>query len=646
MKSAPEDFRGPIAPAGDAAATLAAARGLFAAGRLNAAADRLAQVDAGAAAAIGATGRRDFLLFGLACYGLGDIGEALARHEASPPNRDPALRYRMLVALKRYAEARRLRRAAAYPPRVAADFRWTLSREALWSGRIGRGLRLYDARVAAENFSRILPGWLRHDPRMADDPAPDAVALEQGLGDILFHIAQMRRLGAAPRLVFGFARHRGLIRSIWPDAAFHDFADGPGEHEGRAVACSGDWLLRRWRRERTLGGAAPIAALAEAGPRVGIGVCWRGGSGQNRREEREIPLQFFLDLLPVGPGYVALQHDLTEQERRLLATRPDIAAPDLDLTADDLALARAIGRLRGVVTVDSANAHLAGLAGTPLLLLMNSRAHWFWGPRARAGDVYAGGETAPMATISRARLAGWIRDRAKAGPRRTGGPRRGSGPVFVTGAPRSRTSMIAGALAAGGLRLGETIGPTADNPSGFAENRLIRETVLKPLLQNAGFDPLGVRSLPPLDWNPPAPGLRDAVSAAMAGSDGAPPAGRWGYKDPKLLLAWRRWADTFPEATWIIVDRPADAVAESCRSTGFMRRHAAHADFWRHFVRSYAMRADELAEALGLAAIRIDSDDVAAARAFPGPLRARLAELGVDVAAAERFLRETNGRPR
>lgn len=644
MKTVQSEFGRPAASAEELSAALASARALFGDGRLNDAADRLARVDAAAAAAIGAAARRDFLVFGLACFGVGDPDEARARHEAAPPERDAALRYRMLIAMKDFAAARRHRKRMEHPRRTAVDFRWTLSREALWSGRVGRGLRLYGARVEAEHFSRILPGWLRHDPRMADDPAPAAVALEQGLGDILFHIAQMQKLGVRPRLVFGLARHRRLIAAVWPEAAFRDFADGPGEHEGLAVACSADWLLRRWRRDGGLGGIAPINGLAASGPRAGIGVCWRGGSGQNRREEREIPLQFFLDLLPRastgGAGYVALQHDLTDAERAMLASRPDIAPADLDLRSDDYALARAVGRLEGVITVDSANAHLAGLVGTPLLLLMNRRAHWYWGPRARAGDAYAGAETAAMATLSRGKISGWIRGRLSGPARRPTFRRAAGGPVFVTGAPRSRTSMIAGALAAGGLRLGETVGPTPDNHSGFAENRRIRETVLKPLLKGAGFDPLGVRSLPPTDWNPPAPGLRDAVAAALTEANGTE--ARWGYKDPKLLLVWRRWAAAFPEATWILVDRTPEAVADSCRRTGFMRRHAAHGDFWRHFARSYAMRADELAEWLGEAVIRIDSDLVAAARAFPIDLRERLAALGVDVDAAETFLRETS----
>ena len=627
-----------------AARSLKAANAHFQAGRLHAAADAIKEVDAEAANAIAAGKQRDFLLYGLAAYGLGDKAEAIARHRLADPLEHSALRYRMLIELGEFAEALKLRRAGPYPPKVEADFRWTLSRAALWSGRMGRGLRLYDARVNAEHFSRILPGWLDHNSALSAGLAPPAVTLEQGIGDTLFHIMQMKTIGVAPQRIFGQSRHRKLVATLWPRTQFHELSAGPPEGvQLTETACSADWLWRRWRRDRTIGGLPPLKELAAgaSAPRAGFGVCWRGGSGQNRREQREIPLQFFLDLLPKGPGYVALQHDLTADEKRLLSARPDITVPDFDMVGDDLGLARAIARLSGVITVDSANAHFAGAVGAPLLLLMNERPHWYWGPDARADYAYPGAQTLPISQLRRQQVEHWLAMTAAPAKRRSRAPA-SSSPIFITGAPRSRTSMVAGSLAAGGLIFGDTIGPTSENPSGFVENRQIREAVLKPLLSRSGFDPLGVRSLPPLGWNPPAPGLNDAIAAALGE---AMQSGLWGYKDPKLLLLWRRFSRAYPDAHWLVVERPVEAVVDSCLRTSFMRKHARHPDYWRHFVRSYAMRADDLATCLGASVMRVNSDILAATHTFPAPLRSRLSDIGVDMNAAEAFLAETSAQP-
>lgn len=622
-------------------AALASAERAFREGRLSEAEALVQPIDPDAADAAGLSHRFDFLLFGLACYRMGDTRLALRRHDALPPEELAAIRYRMLIEHGRLSAARRVRRAASHEPEVEADFRWTLSRAALWSHRLDRGLRLYDARIQARNFTRILPRWLRHDPRIADQLNPEAVVLEQGLGDVLFHIAQMLKLGVAPRRVFGLGRQARMVEAVWPDAEFADLANGPGPHEFRGVACSGDWLAKRWARDGTLGGLEPIEAFMGDGPRRGFGICWRGGSGQNRREEREVPLQFMLDLLPRNRSYLALQHELRPAEIALIDGREDLMRPTLDLTGDDLATLRAISRLEGVVTVDSANLHMAGLTGAPALAMMNPRSHWYWGEKAEVGDVFAGCATVSMAELDGAVISDWVD-----GATRQPAPpivRRDDWfeqPVFITGAPRSRTSLVAGALAAGGLRLGATIGPTAENPDGFFENRKMREEVLKPLLANGGYDPLGVADLPPTRWRPTTPWLRDAVASRLPdGREGEDDDQQvWGYKDPKLLLAWRAWAGAFPKATWIIVERSAKGVAESCARTSFMRRHSRSAAFWTHFARSYAIRSAELTANREGRVATIDTDTLLQNRRLPAPAREKLANLGLEPDRMEAWL--------
>ena len=70
-------------------------------------------------------------------------------------------------------------------------------------------------------------------------------------------------------------------------------------------------------------------------------------------------------------------------------------------------------------------------------------------------------------------------------------------PVFVTGLPRSGTSMVAGLLGLSGLWLGHTVPGGQENIRGFFENVILRERVQKEILRQGRFDPLGVQRLPP-----------------------------------------------------------------------------------------------------------------------------------------------------
>ena len=99
----------------------------------------------------------DFLIFGLAAFGKGRRARFLERSRAVSADTHPAIRYRAMIRIGAFAEARRIRRGARHDPAVLADFRWTLAHAALWSHRLDRGLRLYEARKGAQNFPKLLP---------------------------------------------------------------------------------------------------------------------------------------------------------------------------------------------------------------------------------------------------------------------------------------------------------------------------------------------------------------------------------------------------------------------------------------------------------------------------------------------------------
>lgn len=166
-------------------------------------------------------------------------------------------------------------------------------------------------------------------------------------------------------------------------------------------------------------------------------------------------------------------------------------------------------------------------------------------------------------------------------------------PVLVTGLPRSGTSLVAGLLGVCGLWLGQTVPGGRENPRGFFENVLLRERLQKELLKRGNFDPLGVRRLPPPDWQPMVPNFRDVVGQMLA-AQGYVGQGPWGFKDAKMTLTWRIWSAHFPRARWIVVRRPSDQVIASCLRTSFMRHHSEQPDYWRGFAESYVERLAQL----------------------------------------------------
>lgn len=182
-------------------------------------------------------------------------------------------------------------------------------------------------------------------------------------------------------------------------------------------------------------------------------------------------------------------------------------------------------------------------------------------------------------------------------------------PVFVTGLPRSGTSMVMGLLGLCGLWLGHTVPGGKVNVHGFFENSVLRERVQKEILRQGSFDPLGVRRLPPAAWHPVIRNLR-AVVGAVLGAQRYDGREIWGFKDAKLTLTWRVWHEHFPQARWVIVRRSSDEIVASCLRTIFMRQHSSDPAFWRQFVADYVERLGVLQQEVGWSRT-IEAGDVA-----------------------------------
>jgi hypothetical protein len=198
-------------------------------------------------------------------------------------------------------------------------------------------------------------------------------------------------------------------------------------------------------------------------------------------------------------------------------------------------------------------------------------------------------------------------------------------PVLVTGLPRSGTSMVMGLLGLCGLWLGRTVPGGRENIRGFFENIILRERLQKRLLHQSGFDPIGVRRLPPAVWRPSVRNFRDVVAAALDAQqyDGSR---AWGFKDAKLTLTWRVWHEHFPHARWIVVRRPSDDVVASCLRTRFMKHHSSDPTFWVRFVEAYLERLEALVRTVAWSR-SVNSVDIISGR--HDPLRQIVTDIGL-----------------
>jgi len=138
-------------------------------------------------------------------------------------------------------------------------------------------------------------------------------------------------------------------------------------------------------------------------------------------------------------------------------------------------------------------------------------------------------------------------------------------PIFVTGAARSGSGMIAGTFVKCGA-----FGGVMSNKRGMYENDHIRDKIVKPYLGKARVDREGQfplldtkALLIPHQW-------KDQVESTMI-TQGYPFDRPWMYKDSRMALMWQIWHYAFPNAKWVLVRRRTGDIIESCTKTAYMK---------------------------------------------------------------------------
>lgn len=179
-------------------------------------------------------------------------------------------------------------------------------------------------------------------------------------------------------------------------------------------------------------------------------------------------------------------------------------------------------------------------------------------------------------------------------------------PIFITGCPRSGTSMIADVFLRCGAYGGNVSEPHRFSPRSLVEHIGIFEQIVKPFLLDIKACPAGQFPLPSLENLAIPTGWQNKIEDILSreGYDGKAP---WMYKSNKLALLWPVWEYTYPNAKWIIVRRRTGDIIQSCLQTTYMQAFktsknieaigvTTEEEAWKWWVHWYERRFVEMIE--------------------------------------------------
>ena len=142
-------------------------------------------------------------------------------------------------------------------------------------------------------------------------------------------------------------------------------------------------------------------------------------------------------------------------------------------------------------------------------------------------------------------------------------PAEASIPLVITGMHRSGTSMLASAMQAAGVAIGdELLGPSRSNRKGHFEDRDFLD-LHEAIFADHGRTVYDAPEAGPLEV-PPA--RRRQAESLVAARSHLP---LWGWKDPRTCLFLDFWASMLPRARFLLIVRDPDEVVASLRT----RRH-------------------------------------------------------------------------
>lgn len=275
-------------------------------------------------------------------------------------------------------------------------------------GEYRRGFRYFAERwriPALAGLERSLPRpyWT------GDDPAGRTIVVisEQGHGDTLMclrYLALLKSRGARVVLVAAPELER-LLRTV-------PFIDEVVVRGAPLPPFDGACLLFTLPVLLGLGDEVPAEVPVAADPaaiarwrarldpaRVNVGLAWSGNAANANDYLRSLPLAALRPLLDLpGVAWHSLQVDGRGDD--IAAVTPGRIADHRAGVADFADSAALTAALDLVITVDSAPAHLAGVLGRPVWVMLYEPTDWRWGETSEQSAWYA------SATLFRQQVAG------------------------------------------------------------------------------------------------------------------------------------------------------------------------------------------------------------------------------------------------
>jgi len=325
---------------------------------------------------------------GNALRDLGHLAEAVAHFrravELAPDQ--PSFTYNLALGLRdlsRHEEARDLLAGLHAASPDDAEIAWDLALSHLYLKDYRRGFAGYEARHRLERaVARALPGE-RWDGRAALAGKILFLHAEQGFGDAL-QFARFASIAAArgarvvleaqPELAPLFAGLPGVAQVVVKGTP-------PPPYDYWAPLLSLANLLEvEWdalppppspRSSRRLSGGLP----RPAGTRLAVGLVW---AGKLVPRDRSWPLERLLPLFE-DPTIAFFSLQLGPRTADLAELGADTMIRDLAPSLTGFAETAAVmAELDLVITIDSAPAHLAGMLGKPVWVLLRKVSDWRW----------------------------------------------------------------------------------------------------------------------------------------------------------------------------------------------------------------------------------------------------------------------------
>jgi hypothetical protein len=169
-----------------------------------------------------------------------------------------------------------------------------------------------------------------------------------------------------------------------------------------------------------------------------------------------------------------------------------------------------------------------------------------------------------------------------------------SNPIFITGADRSGSTLIA--------RIVQICGAFSGVTSNMLENLELREMCKEYILQsrcNGEFMTATMDLQIPIGWHQRVKSILGCESCNKK---------VWFFKSAQLAQMWPVWHYAYPNARWIIVRRRTGDIVQSCMKTGYMTMFKEKANLdkvcasteeegWKWWIHEYEKKFVEMIEA-------------------------------------------------